>query len=313
MFDLSSAGTCKTAMNVHKDRLKKIPMFKLLSERMNPTLIPNLLPSDEIPEKCRNQIRNIIRMYQYPQFDHGFNDICYKSINAFIFVTGLDPDTPDDLGALDYMLKTSDTETFLDILDILCHTALSDAEFVAYYGNDFKNDINDILKTNGIGYMLVGNLMVQFTEQTEAEEIVIPALQSILDLGFNTPSEHLTKAYESLKAGDNENSISEAYKGLESLIELLLQKRSIKFDKNAKTSSKINDLVKSFDLPPYMESKINTLCELLKYPGEIRNATAGHGSANPVHVPESLAKYEIDLVSSTILFLVRTYQSTQSP
>lgn len=67
-------------------------------------------------------------------------------------------------------------------------------------------------------------------------------------------------------------------------------------------------LVDEFNIEPYLFENYNKLIDLIKVPGEIRNKNAGHGSVDSKTIPDCLVKYEIDLVASSILFLVRLYQ-----
>ena len=129
-------------------------MFRLLSERMNPKPIPNVLVTDQASEKFRNQMRHIIyRLFNNPNaIDHS-NDVAESICSDFMFLKGgphYDSSFHDFVGIIDNALKGLPPENLFDFIDIICLKVSEDPYFKCFY-DEFEENVNDILRSNSIG------------------------------------------------------------------------------------------------------------------------------------------------------------------
>lgn len=279
-------------------------MYKLLSERMNPSPPPNVLITDYVPNKARFQIvYTLNESFSSHDFDHSqHSDIMDKSIDKFSFLKGGYPDEADSHYGT--MMSLCDQD-FLDLLDIVCNVALNDVYF-RYKAADFRKKLNDVLISNSMGYTVAESQLIPCTDIREVEEIIVPSFSTMSELGMTGALNHLNEAYDHFKNRKNSEALLSAFKAMEGAIDWLIDKTSAESSKGIQ--SKLETLARVLGLDSYLVEDLNKIISILKIPGEIRNKNAGHGSAEITEVEDHLVKFEIDLVASGILFLARCYQ-----
>lgn len=282
-------------------------MYKLLSERMSPSPPPNVLVSDHVPEKARNQILFILKRYFTPHtFQNDSVTILLKeSLYYYAFIRGDDPDSKYLSMDEYYVIRMLDDKELLDYLDVACFILFNDTYFKIHYWADFMKEINNIFTVNSMGYTIVKNQLIPCTDIKEAEEIIIPSYHTLFELNMDAASRHLDDAYNHFKNRRNQDAILSAFKALESAIEQLLDNTNVTYSKDETTSKKMEKLADKLNMESYLTEDLKKIVSLLKIPGEIRNKNAGHGSVDHHDVEDHLVKYEIDLVASSILFLAR--------
>ena len=285
-------------------------MFKLLSERMNPKPIPNVLVTDQASEKFRNQVRHILnRLFKNPNGINRSSDVAESICSDFVFLKGDSPyDSPyyDFVGIIDEGLQKLPPEDLFDFIDIICLKVSEDPYYMCFY-DKFEEDINDVLRSNSIGYKLVEGMLVPFTEEVEAEELIVPAFRVLHRHKLYAASDYLSNSFDYLENGNYEEALTSAFKAFESVLESVLTKCDVSFDKKDTTARKIDLLTSNGLYPSYLESSAQALNNLLKAPNSVRNNESGHGSSEAKDIEVCMVQYEIDMVTSSILFLVRLH------
>ena len=212
----------------------------------------------------------------------------------------------DFVEIIDNALKRLPPKDLFDFIDIIC-VKVSKSPFMMCFYSQFEEDVNDVLKNNSIGYKLVDGMLVPFTEEVEAKELIVPAFRILKRHKLDKASEYLSRSFDYLEDGNYEEAITSAFKAFESVLESVLIKCGIPLNKKDTTARKI-DLLTSDDLfPSYLESSVQALNNLLKAPNSVRNNESGHGSSEARDIETCLVQYEIDMVTSSILFLVRLH------
>ena len=152
---------------------------------MNPKPIPNVLVTDQASEKFRNQVRHILnRLFKNPNGINRSSDVAESICSDFVFLKGDSPyDSPyyDFVGIIDEGLQKLPPEDLFDFIDIICLKVSEDPYYMCFY-DKFEEDINDVLRSNSIGYKLVEGMQVPFTEEVEAEELIVPAFRVPTDI-----------------------------------------------------------------------------------------------------------------------------------
>ncbi len=283
-------------------------MYRLFSQRMNPSLPPNVMITDEVPERVRNQLVMLIRKYL------SLNGLAYLSnelqstvLDRYHFCKGNDVYEFTYQPSIYDIIKESDDWDCLDILDIVCDVLLNNGGFLSYCGEQFRIDFNDVLLSNSMGYIIVGTQLVPNIDPGEAAEVIMPSYYTLASMGADAVSQHLDDAYNFFKERRNLEAISSAYKAVESITDLLLKKTNTRFENGDKTINKIKLLDQTLGIESIMAEDFNKLIDLMSRPGKLRNKYSGHGSSVIVDVPDHLVKYEMDLVASNILFIARSY------
>lgn len=285
-------------------------MYQLLSDRMGFRAVSNLLITNQVPKKARNQISYLVWFCLEHHIEGPVaEDLCYQIKRNYDYYKGNEVRTWCDDRLISDMIKEMSHLDCLDFIDVICDTLLNNNTFDSACGDIFKIHFNDVLISNSMGYIIAGTKLVPNTDLGEAKEIVIPSYHSLEDLNLDAASQHLDDAYSFYKDRRNSEAIISAFKAIESTVEQLLEKSGLSFDKKDKTATKVRLLVDYLGIEVYMADDFNKLVELMISPGRIRNRHSGHGSSQIEEVPDHLVKYEIDLVASNILFIARSYQA----
>lgn len=285
-------------------------MLRLLSERMNPKPIPNVLVTDQASDKFRNQMRHILnRLFNNPNTINHSNDVAESICSDFMFLKGgspYDSQYHNFVEIIDQGLQKLSPKDLFDFIDIICLKVSEDPYFMCFY-DEFEENVNDVLRNNSIGYKLVGGMLVPFTEEVEAERLIVPAFRILKRHKLNVASEYLSRSFDYLEDGNYEEAVTSAFKAFESVLESVLTKCGISFNKKDTTARKIDLLTSNGLYPSYLESSVQSLNNLLKAPNSVRNNESGHGSSKAKDIKVCMVQYEIDMVTSSILFLVRSH------
>ena len=287
--------------------------MRLLSERMNPEPPPNVLTTDVVSDKLRNQIRHIAKHYlDHENKAYGspfifFTDDEIASIcHIYEFNKGIGPLRNYTFKYIDELLVNTKSIDYFDLIDIICLVLHKSQNFKNNFGDNFEKDLNDTLRENYIGYRIAEGMLVPITEPVMAEEVILPAFHVMHRHGLFKPMDELHSAFRHYGDGNFADALNSASKALETVIEMCLRKRSVEFEKGEKTSKKIDRLVQSEMVPSNLQDSMNSLSKMLGAVGNIRNDMSGHGSATEKEIPENLVQYQLDMAASSILYLVKT-------
>lgn len=280
-------------------------MYKLLSERNNPDKLPDVFSTDIATPKFRNQIRTMNKLLFEKYFSLYDDNTIIEVCIGYDFAKGNPPKDFTYTSACNYIdhcvFKYDPVDVF-DLLDIICSKLHSTNQ---YCYCDYEKTINEIFLVNAIGYKAVEGKLIPYTDAKMVEEVIVPTFSTLDTHGFVVARSNLVEAYDLLKDKNIKQAILSAHNALESVIESILDEREIVYDKKDKTFNKIQLLLRRGILPKYMESSIGSLSNLVQFPGTIRNNVASHGSSEEEKVDDTLAKYVIDMVASSIIFIIK--------
>jgi hypothetical protein len=182
--------------------------------------------------------------------------------------------------------------------------------------------VNDIFRQEGIGYEFSPytvnqdhvdkfggyRITVQHPEATKkSNEVlhattVMPALQVLSCPVWKGANEEMLKGHEHLRHGDFADAIHWAGKCLESVLQIICDKKKWKFAPDKDTLSKLLQACHTNGLfpSPYIEI-------FQKSSGEIRNKWSGHGKAISANGPATfeMAEHMIQVTSSHVLLLAK--------
>ena len=291
-------------------------MFTPLSKRLNPESVclsyPNTTPG------FKNQMTSVIL-----EFIHSLDsNILFKQSRRFVEdyecelcrSIGVDVYNPSNLYSLTglkYHLEEYDGESYLDALDIFIQLIYSDSGLEQYVEDcGLIEDINSILKSNGVDLRVCDGMCIRISEPTIQEEVISPAFSELGRAGFMNAQSDLIEAFRHFKEGNNPSAIHSANKALESTIAYLIEKHGITVPKD-KMSSKIEALIRCGAIPREYETVINSLVNVLQFSGITRNKKGGHGTSDEKTVDDCYAQLAIDSAASAILFLVRLYEGAE--
>lgn len=139
------------------------------------------------------------------------------------------------------------------------------------------------------------------TNELAHQEIVMPTLKLLGDPAFQSANDHMLKAHELYRKGDNRSAITECGSALETVLKTICQKKQWAYTPDKDVLSGLVQVCNDNGLfyPFYVE--------ILKNCGTIRNKLGAHGQEPvPTYTTESEhVEHMIHLVSSHILFLAK--------
>ncbi|MEC1303061.1 STM4504/CBY_0614 family protein [Lysinibacillus capsici] len=304
-------------------------LFELFSRRNGIVEQTDIYIYDIVPIEFRNQFVNIITKI--------FSDFQYRTITlsstfweevadevkiemGLLNYTNLNPslaNMPHDVKCvMSYFLECDDRQA-IDIIDLLIHYHHKYAYEHKFYQNDCAiafNKINQKFKHHSLGYEIVKNQLIRIDNQFIHSEIVIRAINLLVDESFISVSDEFLKAYEHYKQGDYKDAVVNAGKAFESTMKTICSKNGYKYDVQRDTA---NTLIKHlFDnelIPSYMKNHIQGLKQALENSAHVlRNKNGGHGQGDViVDVDDSIVRYTLNLCATNIVFLVERYKETK--
>jgi len=308
-------------------------MYKLFSERKKEQqgLVNDVYIYNSFPEQFRNQFfailkrlfnENKIREYAECRGWSINTDIWGPLCESFAQEKGLkaiyyrNGSLPNTSSAFEYYADRAENEDFLDLLDFSFSAFIDCEEVREVFGDEAVNDaieeLNYRLKQHSLGYEFIDGHLIEKTNEHIHKEIIKPTIHLLSEKEFEGANEEFFNAFECYKQGDNKGAIINAEKSLESTLKVICTKMGYQFDKNTDTAKKLIDTLKTNNFfPNYLSNHLNTLCAILENgTPTVRNKTSGHGQGEQIqNVSNELAEYELNLVATNIVFLVKIYQS----
>jgi hypothetical protein len=221
--------------------------------------------------------------------------------------------------AIDYFIDIND-ERAIDLLEFFFRWR----EY--RQGQRGVDRINAILREEGVGYELsrfvdrseevdnpqYGGKTIRYWVEAYPEaikksdelvhaEVVMPTLELLAGTDWKAANEHMLKAHEHYRKGNNREAISECGAALETVLKVICQKKRWTYTPDKDVLSALVEVCNRHGLfyPFYVE--------VLKNSGTIRNKLGAHGrEPTPTFTAEeSHVEHMIHLVSSHILFLAQ--------
>ena len=280
-------------------------MFKLLSSRENK---PLPLQFDNVSEKCRNQF--VALFYNALEDSKVDERAVYDEIRMNLGLKPLSPNTAYLFGnEMEIITKDLNDSQFKDLIDVVCQLFFEIGQDLKRFDYlAFFNDVNDVLRENGLGYKIQDGMMIRYADKNELERIIEPGFEILASNGFDVSREYLLKSFESYKNKDNSAALVDATKALEATIDKISSLMGIKIDKKSNFNSKLKSLLDEDLCPRYNESFINALYKLLSE-AAARNNEGAHAKTDNIDVDDHVVQYALDQTMASILFLVRSYLS----
>jgi hypothetical protein len=283
-------------------------MYRLLSSREKK---PLPIQYETVSDKCRNQFIALIYCVIRDMRLEGVHEFC----DTLRLNMGLSPISPNTFRGWDEVKSIADSlndEQFKDFIDLLCQmfTDLHNDNRKFYY-EEFIEDVDIILKENGLGYKVLDGHLVKYMDSEEYDRILEPTFEILSNEGFEVSREHLLRSFESFKLGNNSGALVDATKALESTIDILADRMKIRIEKKSGMNAKINALIEKGLFSSYNEAFLNALVKLLSE-AAARNNEGAHAKTGKHDVDDQVVQYALNQTMSSILFLVRCYTTEMS-
>ncbi|AMQ06641.1 STM4504/CBY_0614 family protein [Sporosarcina psychrophila] len=300
--------------------------FEVYSRRHGIVITSDIYNYDEIPIEFRNQFINIITKvfshFEYRTITKSsafWNEVADEIkiemglLNYTKLSDGLTGLPFDVQCVMSYFLECDDRQA-IDIIDLLIHYHYTYALKHPEYENDCSvafDKINQKFKHNSLGYEIVTNQLVRIDNQFIHSEVVIRAINLLVDESFTSVSDEFLKAHEHYKQCDYKDAVVNAGKAFESTMKTICSKNGYNYDEQRDTANTlIKHLIDNELIPSYMQNHIQGLKQALENSAHVlRNKNGGHGQGEFVlEVDDSIVRYTLNLCASNIVFLVERYK-----
>jgi AbiJ N-terminal domain 4 len=296
--------------------------------------MPDVYTYDTIPPELRVQIIHIIQdaidvgpLYRShtdfhqiaPQLVEGI----YQSINdtlcreyGFLDLPGSSRHRETKWNVLGYFQEVHLTERALDIIELFFKEIqpLENSDLLDFLKPKMNpefaiSELNVRFKEHGFGYQFESGEIIRVDSEFMHSEVVKPALGLLRGQDFAGANEEFLLAHEHYRYARHKECIADALKAFESTMKAICKIRNWPTDPKDTAKTLIAICFANELLPPYLESQMASLRSLLESGlPTVRNKKAGHGQgAEPVVVPESLARYALNLSATNILFLIEAH------
>ena len=298
-------------------------MFELRSERLKRLDNPNvydLYHYDSVSEKFRNQI-----IHLFFRIENIFH-----SLGGYNFFEEIEEIFSEEKGVLSmgnsthkanvckYIVSCS-VYDLLDLIEISIkylklrldqHDKNFNDQHIESIINHVTTLLNQRFKTNNLGYEFISYEIIKKDTQYIHEEIVKPALKLIHDENFKGVEEEFLEAHNKFINDEFKDTVAESNKAFESTMKTICERKAYAYNKDKDTAAKlINILLEENFIPEYLSTHFTGLRTTLQAGlPTLRNREGGHGQGDvPIEVPESYAKYALNLTATNISFLINLY------
>jgi hypothetical protein len=183
---------------------------------------------------------------------------------------------------------------------------------VSLSSSDALAQMDQLLRTNGTVYRVVGGKVVISTDDFTHEEAVAPALEALSQPGFASARAEFHSALAHYREGDFADALTKANHAFESTMKIIASKMGWPFNENDTASKLVKVMIDNGLCPPMRQSALTGLRTMLESDvPTLRNKTpsAGHGAGTKTpSVPAPIATYAIVASAANIRLLIELYQ-----
>ena len=197
-------------------------MFRLLTQR--------LFPPSPVTQFCIDRTnRGFVNQASYlltqtisdiedrntDSFDHGrlFGQICRRYL--YLNKERVDHGKRYDEDDFRMLLDRNRDLAFLDLVDVACHFIHQNRRYLKLGYFEFTEEMNRVLRDNGLGYRLSDGLLVRTDSETEFE-MVSPVRKALSDAGYDTAERLFADALAHFRIGEDPEASGCAVRALDS-------------------------------------------------------------------------------------------------
>jgi hypothetical protein len=283
--------------------------------------VPDVYVYDKLPNELRVQIVHIVRdafgqdRYGYESAARAYEFVNQSLCREYGLFKLIEYPKSDEQSVFGFFLQEESTERALDVVE-LCFNVINSVirdnyEYTSTTDRKIEPDhavaeLNARFKEHGVGYQFESNKIIRVDSEFMHSEAVKPALTVLRQAGFEGANEEFLHAHEHYRHGRYKECIVDALKAFESTMKAICKLRGWPNQPGDTAKTLIATCLGNGLLPQYFETQFSSLRSLLEsgVPA-VRNKNGGHGQgAEPVVVPEYLARYALNLTATTVLFFV---------
>lgn len=305
-------------------------VFNLFSKRQRIARgeISDVYQYEDLPNRLRVQTIHIIKE-SFGEDNYGYSEVkeIYQIVHKIlckengVFTLNKNSYSNDD-AIFNYFLQEEKVEKALDVIEVLFGIidkyCRSDEFRHRTQSRELTPDaaiaeLNARFKENGCGYQFESGEIIRVDSQILHAEAVKPALKFLHQKGFQGASEEFLAAHAHFRHGRFKECLVESLKALESTLLAICKIRKWPTKPSDSAKNLIAICFTNGILPSYLDSQLNSVRALLESGvPTVRNKNGGHGQgADPIAVPEFMARYTLNLTATSIVLLVEAHEASR--
>lgn len=217
------------------------------------------------------------------------------------------------------LLTYSDQHNYLLCLDLI---ELLSRWFNKYYGEkDFSEQmddmINDVFRSNGIGYEMIANQIIHKANDVVHSEIVRPSLYFLSDTIYQGANEEMLRAFSEFRNDNYLGAIQNASNAFESTMKIIIEKNGWEVVSrngqaprlnNASANVLIHTISENSGIERFHRAALNGLKESLQALSTLRNDHTGHGRGSVIRETYiQHCEFALHTAATNILYLIKAY------
>lgn len=305
-------------------------IFDLFSKRQRRARgeVPDVYVYDNLPQELRVQIIHIVQdafgidHYGTHNAEKAYEFVKQTLCREYGLFELIERPKTDAHSVFNFFLQEESVERALDVVELcfkVIHAFIADSQAYKYNTDrkiepeDAVAELNARFKEHGVGYQFESNELIRLDSEFVHAEAVKPTLALLRGDGFAGANEEFLLAHEHYRHGRHKECLVDCLKAFESTMKAICKLRGWPTQPGDTAKSLIATCFNGGLLPPYLESQFSSMRSLLESGiPTVRNKNGGHGQgAEPVAVPEYLARYALNLTATSVLFLVEANFATK--
>lgn len=317
---------------------------ELYSERTFPTNF-DVLSYNSIPTKARKQIyqRSIVMLgdyFSYPSKRDGHESVFWdalKNLKQRRGIVGYEELISDPVWnhseIISRMRKSayskSEAEFFMLLTYVDRHDYLLCLDLIellsrwinVYCEKDFSKQvddmINDVFRSNGIGYEVIDNQIIHKANDVVHSEVVRPSLYFLSDKTYQGANEEMLRAFSEFKNSNYLSAIQNASNAFESTMKIIIEKNGWEVVSrngqaprlnNASANVLIHTISENSEIEKFHRAALKGLKESLQALSTLRNEHTGHGRGSEIRETYiQHCEFALHTAATNILYLIKAY------
>ncbi|MCX0444404.1 STM4504/CBY_0614 family protein [Aeromonas veronii] len=288
--------------------------------------VPDVYVYDKLPRELKVQIihiiedaigidnygsSNVLRLYEF------INKALCREYGVFELIKNAQS---DQFSIFNFFLQETSIERSLDVVE-LCF------KYIGYIAEDrnfqYQTDrkiepedaileLNERFRENGVGFQFESGEIIRVDSEFIHSEAVKPTLAILRAPGFKGANEEFLQAHEHYRHGRHKECLVDCLKAFESTMKAICKIRQWETKPNDTAKALIATCFSNGLIPNYLETQFASIRSALESGvPTVRNKNGGHGQgAEPIAVPEYMARYALNLTATSILFIVDAHNAS---
>ncbi|SDR45924.1 hypothetical protein SAMN05519103_03414 [Rhizobiales bacterium GAS113] len=305
-----------------------MPIVELYSNRGAGDTQPDVWVYDQIPQRLRVQVRNIMREAIGFEPHSGERSDAYYSIEKTICnehgILSLAINQDSFARVEEYILTGGNLSIWLDIITLAFRfidrvfrkldKGGRSARKITAPADEAISVLNERFRRAGFGFEFRDEMIWRKDSEIIHQTVTIPVLALLRDARFAGANDEFRRAHEHYKAGEFKDCAVDALNALESTMKAICDLRKWDYPKGARASDLIRILRAQGLFPEFADRSFDQLMATIQSGLPlVRNEAGAHGQGSvPVETLEYVATYALNLCAAKIKFLYDAFAAGEA-